>query len=395
MSEAMRYNDGKPKLSYFMRSFPRMAEAIARVKEMGGIKYEEGNWKKGNKPDEEYWDSMFRHLQYIFTGEEYDKDSGCLHIAHAVWNMCALHELNSTSPPIDEVVFAERATHWGRIRAEREAKEDRLERGLSAVFVNEATDQEPPALRDVPSPAFEIKVGDIEKLGSSITLEKKLNGQYSTTIEPKVKTESTCQGFCPDCTCDDCCDPDAGLGAGPEITFKPGVPYPLLPVVSKTCDIMFEIKDGPGKLESFKKLEKSLLDQHVQKFVSDAEARAVEVAIAQVTEDSKARVEKAHEEADKADKAEYIAAVKADVKLLADALKKANNMGMTCLTQEEMNKAVRVEAEAEVADAIELDALAQLLSKNEQHMEDCVETHTPDALKDVAEQTRWDQEEEV
>jgi hypothetical protein len=368
MSEAMRYNDGKPKLSYFMRSFPRMAEAIARVKEMGGIKYEEGNWKKGNKPDAEYWDSMFRHLNAVFTGEEYDKDSGCLHIAHAVWNMCALHELNSTSPPIDEVVFQERALHWAKVREEREAEID--------------------------------------------------------------KTEPTCQGFCPDCTCDECCDPTVGLGAGPEITFTPGVPYPLLPPVSKACDIMFEIKND-GKTESFKKLEKSLLDQHVQNLVAEAEARAeamaVEVAIAQVTEDSKARVEKS----------EYIAQVKADVKSLADALRKANDMGLLCLTQEEMNEAMATISDglreannasaqtlsemgatiaeavdkaraAEAADAIELDALAKVLSKNEKNMEDCVEAHTPDALvadKDRAaeemawacgaEQTRWDQEEEV
>jgi hypothetical protein len=94
MKEALRYNEGKPMLSYFMRSFPKMVEAVARVKEFGANKYDDDNWRLGNKPDKEYWDSLFRHLNYHFKGELYDDDSGCLHIAHAVWNLCALLELN-------------------------------------------------------------------------------------------------------------------------------------------------------------------------------------------------------------------------------------------------------------------------------------------------------------
>lgn len=122
MSEALRYNEDKPMLSYFMRSFPRMAEAIARVKEMGAIKYQDGNWRLGNKPDDEYWDSLFRHLNHIFQGEDYDKDTGCLHIGHAVWNLCALLELNYPDLPArDDEIWADRAAHWAeqrRIRSE-------------------------------------------------------------------------------------------------------------------------------------------------------------------------------------------------------------------------------------------------------------------------------------
>ncbi len=121
MSEALRYNEGKPMLAYFMRSFPRMVEALARVKEMGAIKYQDGNWRLGNKPDDEYWNSMFRHLNYIFCGQDYDVDTGCLHLAHAVWNACALLELNYPNmPAIDEEIWEERAAHWAEQKRIRE-----------------------------------------------------------------------------------------------------------------------------------------------------------------------------------------------------------------------------------------------------------------------------------
>jgi hypothetical protein len=124
MSEALRFNSDKPMMAYFMRSFPKMTEAVARVKEMGAIKYNDGNWKLGNKPDDEYWNSMFRHLTYIFGGEDYDKDTGCLHIAHAVWNLCALLELNYPDLPArDEEIWADRAVHWAEEKRKREAKE--------------------------------------------------------------------------------------------------------------------------------------------------------------------------------------------------------------------------------------------------------------------------------
>ncbi|MHC4300565.1 MAG: dATP/dGTP diphosphohydrolase domain-containing protein [Planctomycetota bacterium] len=121
MAEALRFNSDKPMMAYFMRSFPRMAEAIARVKEMGAIKYNDGNWRLGNKPDDEYWNSMFRHLNYIFNGEDYDEDTGCLHLAHAVWNMCALLELNYPDLPArDDEIWAERAEHWAEQKRIRE-----------------------------------------------------------------------------------------------------------------------------------------------------------------------------------------------------------------------------------------------------------------------------------
>lgn len=154
MKEALRYNEGKPKMSYFMRSFPKMMEAIARVKEFGANKYDDGNWRLGNKPDEEYYDSLFRHLDYHFKGELYDSDSGCLHLAHAVWNLCALLELNHKDlPTIDEEVFKERMAYWAEKKAEREGQ---------------ISDEETPDADIV----FTIKDGD--KVQSFVELERKM-----------------------------------------------------------------------------------------------------------------------------------------------------------------------------------------------------------------------------
>lgn len=125
MAEAMRYNEGKPMMSYFMRSFPKMAEGVARVKEFGANKYGDNNWRRGNKPDKEYWDSLFRHLNYHFQGEVYDEDSGCLHLAHAVWNLSALLELNYQDLPVmDEEVFYERKAYWKAKKAKYEPMDE-------------------------------------------------------------------------------------------------------------------------------------------------------------------------------------------------------------------------------------------------------------------------------
>jgi len=100
MTEALRYNDTKPELHRVM-DFGSALEKVAKVMEMGAIKYEDGNWLQGGKPDAEYLDSALRHiLAFQDLGqEEYDTDSGCHHLAHAAWNMLALLRLNRDGAP--------------------------------------------------------------------------------------------------------------------------------------------------------------------------------------------------------------------------------------------------------------------------------------------------------
>ena len=111
MSEALRFNEGKPSLAYILQ-FKNPIKAIARIMEFGATKYADGNWRKGGKPDREYLDSMMRHLTDWVHGKKYDKDSGCSHLGHAIWNLMALHELNHPDEIIDDEVFKRQCAFW-------------------------------------------------------------------------------------------------------------------------------------------------------------------------------------------------------------------------------------------------------------------------------------------
>lgn len=97
---ALRFNDGKPALSYILQ-FPSVVEVMAHIMTLGAAKYGDLNWKKGGKPDKEYLDSMMRHLMAFLNGEVLDPDSGCAHLGHAIWNLCALLELNHSDNLVD------------------------------------------------------------------------------------------------------------------------------------------------------------------------------------------------------------------------------------------------------------------------------------------------------
>ena len=117
---AERFNTGKPMLSYFRRSFSWALEAVARVKEFGANKYGDDNWRHGGKPDSEYLDSLDRHLDAFLAGETYDKDSGCHHIGHAIWNLCALMELNHKDKEVtDDALFQQQMEWWAKKRQEK------------------------------------------------------------------------------------------------------------------------------------------------------------------------------------------------------------------------------------------------------------------------------------
>lgn len=88
--QAMRFNGGKPQLSYIL-DFPNAMQAFVDVCMQGAEKYERHNWKKG-MPVSEIMDSLLRHAMRFNLGEDYDKESGKLHVAHMMWNCAALIE---------------------------------------------------------------------------------------------------------------------------------------------------------------------------------------------------------------------------------------------------------------------------------------------------------------
>lgn len=85
-SVGLRYDDGK--LRYELIP-PEWDEALAEVLTKGAAKYAPRNWEKGMAWSKLIGSGM-RHLAKFLTGERYDKETGCHHLAHMAWNALAL-----------------------------------------------------------------------------------------------------------------------------------------------------------------------------------------------------------------------------------------------------------------------------------------------------------------
>lgn len=115
---ARRDNTGKPMLSFILQ-FGTTIAGFARVKEIGAIKYDRDNWKKGGKEDHEYTDAAVRHLTAFMEGEVFAQDTGATHLAHCLWNIAALQDLNYPGVTHDPELFESMAEYWkGRRDAE-------------------------------------------------------------------------------------------------------------------------------------------------------------------------------------------------------------------------------------------------------------------------------------
>jgi hypothetical protein len=91
MDKADRDNGGKVELSY-MLDFPHALVGACSVLEYGAGKYQKHNWKKG-LPSDQIIDSMLRHLLEFKNGEQFDSESGLLHVHHILTNALFLSEL--------------------------------------------------------------------------------------------------------------------------------------------------------------------------------------------------------------------------------------------------------------------------------------------------------------
>ncbi len=78
---------------------------LAKLLTKGTEKYEERNWEKGMK-----WStviaSLKRHLNAFERGEDFDKESGMLHILHVMCNSMFLVEYYRTYPTCDDRVIS-------------------------------------------------------------------------------------------------------------------------------------------------------------------------------------------------------------------------------------------------------------------------------------------------
>lgn len=114
MVEMLRYNSGKPRLSFFPSSFwdvlmfhrkddlnEDMIFDIAKVLDFGAAKYTKDNWRTSGS-----WckcaDSGLRHLLAYIQGEVYDQESGLPHLAHFGCNLVFLIEFQRSGSGVDD-----------------------------------------------------------------------------------------------------------------------------------------------------------------------------------------------------------------------------------------------------------------------------------------------------
>jgi hypothetical protein len=124
-------NTGKAQLDFIL-DFPIAMEAFCRVKELGMAKYDRDNWKLGGKPDAEYLAACLRHMMAHASGELYASDSGCLHLAHAMWNLAALIELN-VKETHDAELFTAMVAHWKRFKEADGIKDEKATEEIPAI----------------------------------------------------------------------------------------------------------------------------------------------------------------------------------------------------------------------------------------------------------------------
>ena len=98
IGKGLRLNNGKVRMDLFPTSTLRQ---VSQILTQGASKYADRNWERGMS-----WSSVLgslkRHLDAFERGEDYDKESGQLHIAHVLCNAAFLTEYYSSFPEGDD-----------------------------------------------------------------------------------------------------------------------------------------------------------------------------------------------------------------------------------------------------------------------------------------------------
>lgn len=96
--KGLRFNEGK--LRYDLLE-PFAQEQLVKVFTLGAKKYAPRNWEKGMS-----WTSvvasMKRHIAEFEKGEDFDSETGLLHMAHAMWNASTLVSYYKIAPDFDD-----------------------------------------------------------------------------------------------------------------------------------------------------------------------------------------------------------------------------------------------------------------------------------------------------
>lgn len=83
----------KNRLGLVLGAFSGALEQVGWVGTHGANKYTDNGWLSVPDGSSRYKDALYRHLIAYERGENTDKDSDLLHLAHLAWNSLAILEL--------------------------------------------------------------------------------------------------------------------------------------------------------------------------------------------------------------------------------------------------------------------------------------------------------------
>ena len=98
-AQGLRFNQGK--IRYDLISTHALRE-LAKVMSYGAQKYDDRNWEKGLLWIKSCCASLERHLMAFKSGEDFDEESGELHIAHVMANASFIAHFYFTHPELDD-----------------------------------------------------------------------------------------------------------------------------------------------------------------------------------------------------------------------------------------------------------------------------------------------------
>jgi hypothetical protein len=86
-------DNGKPDLDLVFGDFTRALTKVGEIGTAGAKKYSRSGWLQVPNALSRYSSAMWRHIFQFKEGQDYDAESGQLHLAHAAWNALAVLEL--------------------------------------------------------------------------------------------------------------------------------------------------------------------------------------------------------------------------------------------------------------------------------------------------------------
>jgi hypothetical protein len=85
-----------PIVKGLLAQFPHACTEVAEISAYGAPKYPWGGWRSVPDANTRYLDALGRHLIMYLCGEDLDRESQRMHLAHMAWNALAVLELSLT-----------------------------------------------------------------------------------------------------------------------------------------------------------------------------------------------------------------------------------------------------------------------------------------------------------